>query len=219
LRATPSPKRFAGFAGFATVLALSLSIAAAVLFSAPSAPAMAATSKAACRSSSAAHPRGAHIHTHTCAQARRRRRARVGHRTAARDGGRATEKTGAERGAEAYPPAAVTPALCEDGTDPIGAPDGSFSCDDGSEPTCEAGLTAVSSSEGSGLVCEVAQGPESSEPSCEDTNTLVQAPVGPPACEEGSEPSCATGSADGSSGSSSPICEGGQDPASGEPSA
>jgi hypothetical protein len=46
-------------------------------------------------------------------------------------------------------------AACEDGSTPSQGSDGSFSCDDESEPTCENGSEPTLSSNGSTLVCDV----------------------------------------------------------------
>jgi hypothetical protein len=83
-------------------------------------------------------------------------------------------------------------ALCEDGSAPIRAGDGSFSCDDESMPVCEDGSTPTPSSSGSTLVC----GPESSDDSgatevgCEEGTIAVQASDGSYSCVGSSEPGC-----------------------------
>lgn len=48
-------------------------------------------------------------------------------------------------------------AVCLDGNTPLLSGDGSFSCQDGSEPTCEPGASAAPSSDGSVLLCEAPQ--------------------------------------------------------------
>lgn len=65
---------------------------------------------------------------------------------------------------------ATVPASCEDGSAPLRAGDGSFSCDDGSEPECEGGATPAASRNGKSLVCLVAAEDETgaSEAECEE---------------------------------------------------
>ncbi len=48
---------------------------------------------------------------------------------------------------------AFVPARCEDGSAPVAGANGSFSCDDGSEPRCEDGATPTRSSNGQALLC------------------------------------------------------------------
>ncbi len=91
------------------------------------------------------------------------------------------------------------PARCGDGSAPLHAGDGSFSCNDGSKPECEDGATPKVSNNGKSLVCLVA--------------AAGGASAGETECEE-EEPSCGTGSESGeqaceaSGEDSSPACEG-----------
>ncbi|HLL93047.1 MAG TPA: hypothetical protein VK252_08920, partial [Solirubrobacteraceae bacterium] len=50
--------------------------------------------------------------------------------------------------------------VCQDGSLPIVGANGSYTCDDGSEPECEEGSDPVLSSDGSTIVCQVASGSE-----------------------------------------------------------
>ena len=64
------------------------------------------------------------------------------------------------------PKPTLQPALCEDETAPVAA-SGSFSCLDGSEPTCEDGATPVLSVHRSALVCPAADEDSSGSDECE----------------------------------------------------
>jgi hypothetical protein len=83
-------------------------------------------------------------------------------------------------------PSATAPssAFCENGAAPRPEGGGSFSCADGSEPSCEAGFEAAPSSSGSALVCVAApangNGSTSGDLACEEQ-------TGQPCGEEGSE--------------------------------
>lgn len=72
------------------------------------------------------------------------------------------------------PAPATVAAYCEDGSAPVRAGDGSFSCADGSEPECEGGATPRPSRNGKRLVCPVATEGEagSSEAECEAEEAL-----------------------------------------------
>jgi len=94
------------------------------------------------------------------------------------------------------------PASCEDGSAPIQAANGSFSCADGSEPECEDGANPTRSHNGKTLLCAVIA--ESESESAEDE------------CEEGLSALCSTEPLPGakeqacevsSSTSSSFVCE------------
>jgi hypothetical protein len=65
---------------------------------------------------------------------------------------------------------AVTPAACEDGSAPVQAGDGSFSCGDDSEPECEDGSAPMRSADGKSLVCLLPSEGESEagEAECEE---------------------------------------------------
>jgi hypothetical protein len=59
-------------------------------------------------------------------------------------------------------------AKCEDGSAAITSGEGLFSCDDGSEPSCPTGLTAIPSSDGSNLLCEAIPAEGEEEPEAEE---------------------------------------------------
>ena len=70
-------------------------------------------------------------------------------------------------------------AICEDGSVPIRAHDGSFSCDDGSEPGCENGSEPILSGDRSALVCEVGPG-EGAAPGPGDPSEEIPTEEGSP---------------------------------------
>ena len=182
--------------------------------------AMARTQKTVCTASSKAHSgRGAHA----CTQSRRapgslqkgRTHARskvkghhakhatakarhAGKGTPAGDARRPDQKKPTPKDKAKTPPATrTTPATCEDGGAPFREEDGSFACEDESEPGCEDGSAPVPSSDGSTLLCSVdSSGPSApSEAVCEDGSAPVREGDGSFACEDESEPSCEDGSA------------------------
>jgi len=51
-------------------------------------------------------------------------------------------------------------AFCSDGSTPLATEEGTFSCEDGTAPTCEAGLVETLSSDGATLLCEEPTGEE-----------------------------------------------------------
>jgi hypothetical protein len=67
-------------------------------------------------------------------------------------------------------PVSTTPASCEDGSAPVAAGGGSFSCGDGSEPTCEDWATPTPAANGKSLICPstIEEGPEAIEAECEE---------------------------------------------------
>jgi hypothetical protein len=71
-------------------------------------------------------------------------------------------------------------ALCDNGSEPQSAGNGTFSCADGSEPGCEDGLEATPSASGSQLNCVAPSDSESANQACEEED-------GQPCWEEGSE--------------------------------
>jgi hypothetical protein len=83
-------------------------------------------------------------------------------------------------------------AVCEDGSAPIQAGDGSFSCDDESQPVCENGSIATPSSGGTTLVCgaEPSQDSGVTEVSCEDGTAPVLGGDGYYSCVGSSGPGC-----------------------------
>ena len=173
---TPSRRHPAG------TLAVALSLATAVGLSAPPLPAFAQARRATCPSSSTAHPKHG---TPACSQSGRKSKSDAGpHRanagprnTAPRKANAAPRKANANRGARnGHSKRAVrkkpkegtnkakqraisqAAASCEDGSAPIQASDGSFFCDDGSEPGCENGANPIPSRDHSTLVCEIGSG-------------------------------------------------------------
>jgi hypothetical protein len=144
------------------------------------------------RKLSCAHAKAKH-HTHTCVQSSRKSRkhhSRKHH-------GRHNLATAPGEGTSP-----VEPAFCEDESTPVREANGSFSCDDGSEPECEGGANPTLSHNGKGLLCPVIA--ESESESGEDE------------CEEGLSALCSTEPLTGtkeqscevtSSASSSFVCE------------
>lgn len=92
---------------------------------------------------------------------------------------------------KAAPTAKLTPATCEDRTAPVHAPNGEYTCEDGSEPACQDGSEPVRPSASSAPMCHVSReapscalgaGSECSlEFACEE-----EATEGPQGCERGS---------------------------------
>jgi hypothetical protein len=174
---------------------------------------MAQGSKAICRSSSTAHPkRGAHV----CVNSGRKRKAHARPKAKARGhhakgkahvrlkakakGHHAKHAVGKKKSKKTVnaPPPTVTietAAACEDGTAPIQAGDGSFSCGDGSEPTCDDGLNLTFNSDGSTPLCGGgSNGPAGeNEPVCEDGTAPVLDGDSSISCADGSDPTCADG--------------------------
>jgi len=116
----------------------------------------------------------------------------------------------------------------------VRAQDGTFSCADGGEPTCEDRLSPAPSSNGSRLLCPAAAGgssgagettcegaassgcsfdtgggwASSAEPACEDGSAPIEARDGSFSCDDGSEPGCEDGSSPTpSSDGSTLLCE------------
>jgi len=84
-----------------------------------------------------------------------------------------------------------TEATCEDGSAPVRASDGSFFCDDESQPVCEDGSTPVVSSSGLTLVCAGESSDSgANEVGCEGGSLAVQASDGSYSCVGSSEPEC-----------------------------
>jgi hypothetical protein len=128
----------------ALTLALSLAVLAAALLG-PS-QTLAQAHRGTC-SSSATDSR-TKLAAHTCVRPSRKRR---GHHATRR---RAKHAKKAPKAGTRSP--ALAAAYCEDGSAPVRAGNGSFSCDDGSEPECEDGSTPTVSRNGKRLVCPVA---------------------------------------------------------------
>jgi hypothetical protein len=175
----------------ALTLALSLAVLAAALLG-PS-QTLAQARRATC-SSSATDSR-ARLATRTCVQPARKRRAHHATRRRSKH---------AKKTPKASPRSpALAAAYCEDGSVPVLVGNGSFSCDDGSEPACEDGATPTVSRNGRSLVCPVAgegDGEAGSSEECQageasgGCGTEAGATSGVPACEapssEGSGAAC-----------------------------
>jgi hypothetical protein len=100
-------------------------------------------------------------------------------------------------------------AVCEDGTAPILAGDGSISCQDGSEPICESGAGAAPPSDGSALVCAGVFASGGAPPAtCDDGTAPTLSGEASFSCQDGSEPICESGAgAVPSSDGSTLVCE------------
>lgn len=83
-------------------------------------------------------------------------------------------------------------AVCEDGSAPIRAGDGSFSCVDESQPVCEDGSVPTPSSSGTTLVCGAEPSDDSgvTEVTCEDGTAPVLGGDGYYSCVGSSGPGC-----------------------------
>src|ERR1700680_2479085 len=107
---------------------------------------MAQARKPACPSSSTAHPgRGAHAcarsgHTPKSGRSGKAHARPKGHHSRHAAG---NKKQTAKNRATSLPDASRTVAVCEDGSGPVRAGDGSFSCEDGSEAACENDASAI----------------------------------------------------------------------------
>jgi hypothetical protein len=187
------------------MLALAFLTATIVVLLVLSPQAVAQARKAACSSSVTTHPeRGTRAcarasHTSEPSQKRRtHRRPKVkGHhsRHAGARKGTAKTKTKAAKRTDKSATGGQTRALCENGSAPVRASDGSFSCADESEPVCPDGSTPVLSSNGSTLLCDVkASSSGSSEAVCEDGSAPTRAGDGSFSCADESEPVCENGS-------------------------
>jgi hypothetical protein len=187
----------------AAALIVTILVAAALTLLAFSSQSLARARKGACPSSSAAHVR--HV-PRACAQSKRtskpshKGKAHARARVKGHHGKHAATKKQAAEGQPAKTttkppaPASQTPAICEDGSAPLRAGDGSFSCDDESDPVCENGATPAPSSDGSSLVCAAAGPSGYSEATCEDGSAPLRAGDGSFFCDDESEPTCEDGS-------------------------
>jgi hypothetical protein len=167
------------------LLALSL-LALAIALVGPS-ETLAQTHKATC---SGSHAKARHA-SRTCPQSSHKtKKTRPASKRRAK---RTHTKTGAKRGSHGSKAGELVPAVCEDGNAPVLGAEGSFSCEDGSEPLCENGATPKRSSDGKSLVCAVASEPEASggEAQCEEAEAeegmgcSVEPEAGEQACEAG----------------------------------
>jgi len=161
-------------------LALTLTATLSVLGTALLGPAqtLAQTRRAAC--STGAHAKSRHAGAHACAQSSHKLKA--GKRHGKHSSTKKTSRTGS-------PGSQAVAALCQDGSAPVRGGDGSFSCADGSEPTCEDGATPTSTRNGKSLLCPAASEgePASVETECEEESlgcaTETSSGSGEQACE------------------------------------
>jgi hypothetical protein len=168
------------------MLAVSLSVFTLALFG--PAQTLAQTRKPACSTSAHAKKHGAHA----CAPPSHKVKADTRHA-----GKHHTKHTTKKTGKAGTPASqAAVAAQCEDGSAPVRASDGSFSCDDGSEPECESGATPTPSRSGKSLLCPVAAESESvtSEAECEEEGLACTTTGSDPG-----EQACAASAADSSS--------------------
>lgn len=181
------------------VLALSLATVLALLALSPRAIAQAR--KASCPASLAAHSKRG---VSACAQAVRtskssrksgaRARSKVKGHHPRHGKKKGTARTKAKRRTSS-PASSQTRAVCEDGSAPVRAGNGFFSCADESEPVCENGSLPVLSSNGSTLVCAgKGAGSSPTDAVCEDGSAPVRAGNGSFSCADESEPVCEDGS-------------------------
>jgi len=140
------------------------------------------------RASGSSHKAGAHAQPTT--KGRRSRHSAARHRTAKRRTARGPAKKKRTRSSA---PARLTPAICEDGSQPVSTGAGRFSCEDGSEPICEDG-SPVTVRDGSQPECAVSATGVATEARCEDASSPVSAGDGQFSCDDESEPVCEDGS-------------------------
>ncbi len=173
-------------------LALALLLTAFATLLCRPAPSSAKGAASACAS--------AHAKRHVRACAGRNRAGHARDRAKGRHSGRRhhriNKKKAAQHGSVRPTSTVAKPATCEDGSQPQGESDGSFSCADGSEPVCAGGGEPMPSKNGAKLVCPAAPSAsvEWSEPECEDGGAPERSADGAYACEDGSRPACADGS-------------------------
>jgi hypothetical protein len=168
------------------MLAVSLSVFALALFG--PAQTLAQTHKPACSTSAHAKKHGAR----TCPQPSHKVKTEARHAT--KHHAKHTSKKTSKAGTPASQ--AAVSAQCEDGSAPVRAGDGSFSCDDGSEPECESGATPTPSRNGKSLLCPTPAESETvtSEAECEEEGLACTTTGSDPG-----EQACAASAADSSS--------------------
>jgi len=145
----------------AVALVLSLFVLAAALFGASQT--FAQTHRAAC---SASRARTAKTRRSAAACTTRKRKHRRKRHRAGKHHRRHT-KGAATGGASGSQP---TSARCEDGSTPTASGEGSFTCENGSQPECEDGATPRPSGNGKTLICPAVKAHEAGEveAECED---------------------------------------------------
>ncbi len=136
----PSPRTLS-FAPIALLAALALMLAPSL-------------SQARAHLSSSCAPRQS---ARSCASAKRKSRGKHHH---------AKHPAAKPKRAHKAPKPSLQPALCENEAAPVAA-SGSFSCLDGSEPTCEDGATPVLSAHRSALLCPATDEDSSASDECE----------------------------------------------------
>jgi len=164
--------------------ALSLAVAVAVLALALQATAQAR--RAACRPLPGAHHRHG---ARACARSGHRSRAHARRRA---NGHHSRHAVGRRGRANLPATSSRTAAVCANGSEPILAGSGFFSCNDGSEPACPGGASPAPSGDGSALVCDVASA-DSASSAAICPNGAVATGDGSFRCEDGSEPTCEDG--------------------------
>jgi hypothetical protein len=184
----------------AIVLAVALAVAALVLLLSRPPATLGQGVRAGCASSTAQPTRG----LRACATR--------GHKTHARPKAKkhhlkrtAAKKKAKSRSASPSAPHAQPPATCEDATTPVRGSDGSYSCEDGSEPECASGPEPTPSS-GFELLCPAESDPATTPAICEDESAPLRGDDGSYSCEDGSEPECEDGSSPTLSSDSTLVC-------------
>jgi hypothetical protein len=150
-------------------IALSLVVLAAALLG-PS-QTLAQTHKPAC---AAARGRAAHA----CSSHKGKHKRKPRHR-----GKNTTKRKATKTKGGASSPVILVPALCEDGSKPIRAGADGFTCEDGSEPSCEDNVAPTTSRNGKTLLCpapgesEASASEGESQGECEEEESLSCTPV------------------------------------------
>lgn len=190
------PRRRAAVAALTCLL-----LALGALLAAAAAAKTSHSPKTACAGAAHAARHARHSSASRCAKAKAKARTRKPGK-----GARAKRSAGKHAAKPGATVVFLTPATCEDETTPTRAADGSYACDDGSEPTCEDGSAPVRLSGTGQPMCRLSPG---------------QASEGQEAQCEGQSGECATvewaceGEQEGSSASQN--CETGGEDDSGEP--
>lgn len=146
------------------------------------------THNSACKA--AVHVHASHA-SHACAKRSHAKHRRHPHKAVKSQSRRhhTQSSKGKSGGGSAAHQAETTPAVCENGSTPSTSGQGTFACDDGSEPVCENGSEPASTSGGSKLVC--APNPDTGPSFGEECELAFEggcaAPT-PPICQDGSAP-------------------------------
>jgi hypothetical protein len=191
-----------GIAGrrLAILLSAALAVAALALLLARPSATLGQGARAGC-STSTSHPthgmRACATRGHKTHARRKTKKRHIKHAVAKKN---AKNRSAGRSAAPAQPP-----ATCEDAAMPIRGSDGSYSCEDGSEPECASGAEPTPSS-GFKLLCPVESDPVTTPATCEDESTPLQDGDGSYSCEDGSEPECEDGSSPTLSSVSTLVC-------------